>query len=109
MGTTNRSTDAHAWGPTGTREPVFAWTPPDPTAGRAVLGRVTPEREGGTPPDRLRVGTYLASSVTAVALYELVTEEVGRRLGVPSGARPPRQWTPAILPPSDRPIPATTT
>jgi phosphonate transport system substrate-binding protein len=84
MGTTNRSTDAHAWGPTGTREPVFAWTPPDPTAGRAVLGRVTPECEGGSPPDRLRFGTYLASNVTAVALYELVTEEVGRRLGVPS-------------------------
>ena len=83
MGTTNRSTDVHAWGATGTREPVFAWTPPDPTGGRAVLGRVMPEREGGTPPDRLRFGTYLASNVTAVALYELVTEEVGRRLGVP--------------------------
>ncbi|MGH2675662.1 MAG: PhnD/SsuA/transferrin family substrate-binding protein [Actinomycetota bacterium] len=43
-----------------------------------------PEREGGTPPDHLRFGTYLASNVTAVDLYELVTEEVGRRLGVPS-------------------------
>jgi phosphonate transport system substrate-binding protein len=32
----------------------------------------------------LRFGTYLASNPTAVGVYELVTEEVGRRLGVPS-------------------------
>jgi phosphonate transport system substrate-binding protein len=32
----------------------------------------------------LRFGTYLASNVTAVGLYELVTEEVGRRLGLPT-------------------------
>ncbi|MGH2653118.1 MAG: PhnD/SsuA/transferrin family substrate-binding protein [Actinomycetota bacterium] len=45
---------------------------------------MTPERQGGTAPDRLRFGTYLASNATAIGLYELVTEEVGRRLGVPS-------------------------
>jgi phosphonate transport system substrate-binding protein len=84
MGTSHKSADTHAWATTGTREPVFAWMPSDPTAGRALLGRVRPEREGGPPPDRLRFGTYLASNVTAVVLYELVTEEVGRRLGVPS-------------------------
>lgn len=38
------------------------------------------EREGGL--DRLRFGTYLASNVAAVALYEVVTEEVGRRLHI---------------------------
>jgi len=84
MGTSHRSADTHAWATTGTREPVFVWTPSDPTAGRALLGRVRPEREGGPPPDRLRFGTYLASNVTAVDLYEQVTEEVGRRLGVAS-------------------------
>ncbi len=75
---------AHAWATTDTREPVFAWTPPDPAAGRALLGRVTPEPQRETPLDRLRFGTYLASNDTTVALYELVTEQVGRRLGVPA-------------------------
>jgi phosphonate transport system substrate-binding protein len=84
MGTPHRSTETHAWGTPAPREPVFAWTPPDPTAGRALLGRVRPERERGTPLDRLRFGTYLASNPTAVGLYELVTEAVGRRLGVAS-------------------------
>jgi phosphonate transport system substrate-binding protein len=83
---TDRSTDpGHAWGTTGSREPVFAWTPSGPAAdGRAVLERVRGKREGGARLDRLRFGTYLASNVTAVALYELVTEEVGRRLGLPT-------------------------
>jgi phosphonate transport system substrate-binding protein len=87
MGTPQRSTDTgHAWGPSGalgSREPVFTWTPSGPAAdGRAVVERVTGER--GDRLDRLRFGTYLASNVTAVALYELVTEEVGRRLGLPT-------------------------
>jgi phosphonate transport system substrate-binding protein len=34
--------------------------------------------------NRLRFGTYLASNDTAVGVYELVTEEVGRRLGFPT-------------------------
>ena len=89
MGTSRRPTDTDsAWGTTGTvgsREPVFTWTPSDPAADvGAVLGRVTGEREGGARLDRLRFGTYLASNVTAVALYELVTKEVGRRLGLPT-------------------------
>jgi ABC-type phosphate/phosphonate transport system substrate-binding protein len=40
-------------------------------------------REGASL-DRLRFGTYLASNATAVALYELVSEEVGRRLNIPT-------------------------
>lgn len=72
-------------GPVGSREPVFTWTPSGPaTDDRAVLDAVTGEGEGGTTLDRMRFGTYLASNVTAVALYELVTEEVGRRLSVPT-------------------------
>jgi phosphonate transport system substrate-binding protein len=77
----------HGWGSTGavwTREPVFTWTPSGPAAdGRALLGRVA-QREGGATPDRLRLGTYLVSNATTLALYELVTEEIGRRLGVPT-------------------------
>lgn len=77
----------HGWGSAvavATREPVFTWTPSGPAAdGRAVLGRVVP-REGGASPDRLRFGTYLVSNATTLALYELVTEEVGRRLGLPT-------------------------
>jgi phosphonate transport system substrate-binding protein len=77
----------HGWGSTGaagTREPVFTWTPSGPAGdGRADLGRVG-QREGAARVDRLRFGTYLASNDTAVALYELVTEEVGRRLGLPT-------------------------
>jgi len=77
-----------AWGITGgigSREPVFTWTPSGPAAdGRAVLDRVLGVREGGRSLDRLRFGTYLASNATAVALYELVTEEVGRRLRLPT-------------------------
>jgi phosphonate transport system substrate-binding protein len=77
----------HGWGSTGavgTGEPVFTWTPSGPAGdGRAVLGRVAP-REGGASPDRLRFGTYLVSNTTTLALYELVTEEVGRRLGLPT-------------------------
>jgi phosphonate transport system substrate-binding protein len=84
MGRADTSTEMQAWGTPAPREPVFAWTPSDPTAGRALLGRVRRERGRGTPIDRLRFGTYLASNPTAVGLYQLVTEEVGRRLGVPS-------------------------
>jgi phosphonate transport system substrate-binding protein len=77
----------HGWGTTGavgTREPVFTWSPSGPAAGgRAVLGRVAP-REGGASPDRLRFGTYLVSNATTLALYELVTEEVGRHIGLPT-------------------------
>jgi phosphonate transport system substrate-binding protein len=85
MRTSHRSAGTRdAWGvATDAREPVFEWTPSDTAGGRAILGRVG-EREGGARPDRLRFGTYLASNVTAVALYELVTEEVGRRLGLPT-------------------------
>ena len=62
---------------------MFTWTPSDAAAdGRVLLERVTEERDGGLPLDRLRFGTYLASNDAAVSLYELVTEEVGRRLGV---------------------------
>ena len=77
-----------AWdstGPVGSREPVFTWTQSVPaTDDRAVLDRPTGKREGGTSLDRLRFGTYLGSNVTAVALNELVTEEVGRRLSLPT-------------------------
>jgi phosphonate transport system substrate-binding protein len=77
------SSAARAWGTTRTRDPVFSWTPSESEAGRAVLARVTP-RPGGEPVDRLRFGTYLASNDAAVDLDETVTEEVGRRLGVPT-------------------------
>jgi phosphonate transport system substrate-binding protein len=85
MGTPHSSTKAgRAWGETGTRESVFTWTPSGPaTDARALLGRVG-EREGGAAPDRLRFGTYLASNEATITLYEVVTEEVGRRLGVPT-------------------------
>jgi phosphonate transport system substrate-binding protein len=77
----------HGWGSAGTvgtQEPAFTWTPSGPaTDARAVLGRVR-EREGGAVPDRLRFGTYLASNDATISLYEVVTEEVGRRLGVPT-------------------------
>jgi len=83
--TSHRPTETgNPWGTTGSREPVFTWTPPGPAAhGRAVLERVA-EREGEAAPDRLRFGTYLASNDAAIALYEVVTEEVGRRLGLPT-------------------------
>ncbi|MGH2655835.1 MAG: PhnD/SsuA/transferrin family substrate-binding protein [Actinomycetota bacterium] len=42
------------------------------------------QREGGASPDRLRFGSYLVSNATTLALYELVTEEVGRRLDLPT-------------------------
>jgi phosphonate transport system substrate-binding protein len=48
------------------------------------LERITDGGDGGRPLDRLRFGTYLASNDTAVSLYQLVTEEVGRRLGLPT-------------------------
>jgi phosphonate transport system substrate-binding protein len=77
----------HGWGSTDavrTREPVFTWTPSGLAGeGQAILGRVAP-REGRGRPDRLRFGTYLVSNATTLALYELVTEEVGRRLGLPT-------------------------
>ena len=77
----------HGWGSAGavgTRDPVFTWTPSVAAAdGRAVLGRVA-QREGGASPDRLRFGSYLVSNATTLALYELVTEEVGRRLDLPT-------------------------
>ena len=77
----------HGWGSAGavgTRDPVFTWTPSVAAAdGRAVLGRVA-QREGGASPDRLRFGSYLVSNATTFALYELVTEEVGRRLDLPT-------------------------
>jgi phosphonate transport system substrate-binding protein len=77
----------HSWGSSGavgTRGPAFTWTPSGSAAdGGAVLGRVGP-REGEASPDRLRFGTYLVSNTTTLALYELVTEEVGRRLGLPT-------------------------
>jgi phosphonate transport system substrate-binding protein len=75
------------WGPAegvATREPAFTWTPPDgKAAGRAALRRVRPP-EGESSPDRLRFGSYLVSNDTTLALYELVTEAVGRRLGLPT-------------------------
>jgi phosphonate transport system substrate-binding protein len=85
MARSHRSTaTGDAWGTTGTWESVFTWTPSGPAAdARAALGRVG-EREGGAAPDRLRFGTYLASNDATIALYEVVTEEVGRRLGVPT-------------------------
>ncbi len=86
--TDQRSTETgHGWGTTGatgSRQPVFTWTPSRPAAdGRAALERVG-EREGAARVDRLRFGTYLASNDTTLALYELVTEQVGRRLGLPT-------------------------
>jgi phosphonate transport system substrate-binding protein len=88
MARSDRRVDTgHGWGSTGdvgTNDPVFTWTPSGPAAdGRDVLGRVL-QREGGASPDRLRLGTYLVSNGTTLALYELVTEEIGRRLGVPT-------------------------
>jgi phosphonate transport system substrate-binding protein len=85
MRTSHRSMETGtAWGTTGSRESIFTWTPSVPAPGaRAVLGRVG-EREGGGAPDRLRFGTYLASNDATIALYQVVTEEVGRRLGVPT-------------------------
>ncbi len=44
----------------------------------------TAEKETSTHLDRLRFGTYLASNATTLAFYELVTEEVGRHLGMPT-------------------------
>jgi phosphonate transport system substrate-binding protein len=73
MGDSQRQTvTGGGWGSTGgaeTPEPVFTWTP----SGPARDGR-----DAGL--DRLRFGTYLAPSVLPV--YEAVTEQVGRRLGV---------------------------
>lgn len=72
MGTSHRSTDtSRAWGTpgeVGAREAVFTWTPSGPGTG------------GGRTLDRLRFGTYLAPSLLPV--YEAVTEQVGRRLGM---------------------------
>lgn len=87
MATSDHRVDARpGWGSSGaveTREPVFTWTPPGPTKdGRAVLGRVARRDGGGI--DRLRFGSYLVSNDTTLALYELVAEEVGRRLGLPT-------------------------
>lgn len=66
-------------------EPVFTWTPPDPPPDRrALLEGVRARRGEDQRLDRLRFGTYLASNAAAVAVYELVTEEVGRRLGLPT-------------------------
>jgi phosphonate transport system substrate-binding protein len=85
MATSQMSTDAESgWGRAGGRERVFTWTPPGPATGAARLERVVGERLGGEPVDRLRFGTYLASNSTTLSLYELVTEEVGRRLGLPT-------------------------
>lgn len=85
MRASHRSTETgNAWGTTGSRESVFKWTPSGPAAdAKALLGRVG-EREEGAAPDRLRFGTYLASNDAAIVLYEVVTEEVGRRLGLPT-------------------------
>lgn len=70
-------------GRVGSRAPVFTWTSSGPASDdRAVLNDMRGEGERGTTLDCLRFGTYLASNVTAVALYELVTEEVGRRLSL---------------------------
>jgi phosphonate transport system substrate-binding protein len=79
------SDTSRAWttaGSSGDRQPVFSWRPSGPAAGSALLQRVTQDVDGTRPLDRLRFGTYLASNDTAVSLYELVTEEVGRRLGL---------------------------
>ena len=85
MGTPQKSADTGAaWGPAGAREPVFSWTPSGPATDGAVLEPVAGGREGAARLDRLRFGTYLASNVTTLAFYELVTEEVGRRLGLPT-------------------------
>jgi phosphonate transport system substrate-binding protein len=89
MGASHKSTEfPGSWGTpgeAGSREPVFTWTPPGPAAdGQALLDRVTPREGGDTRPDRLRFGTYLASNETTLGLYELVTEEVGRRLRLPT-------------------------
>ena len=70
------------WG-TGAADTVFAWTPPGPGATGLLEGiRLRPGAD--RPVDRLRFGTYLASNDATLRLYELVTEEVGRRLGVPT-------------------------
>jgi phosphonate transport system substrate-binding protein len=60
------------WGSTGgpgTQETVFTWKPSGPVGDSR-----------SSPLDRLRFGTYLAPSVLPV--YEAVTEQVGRRLGI---------------------------
>jgi phosphonate transport system substrate-binding protein len=62
---------------------VFTWTPASRADGRAVLARVA-AREREDRPDRLRFGTYLVSNAATMALYELVTEQVGRRLEIPT-------------------------
>jgi phosphonate transport system substrate-binding protein len=76
---------APAWGTTGgasNPDVVFSWVPPagrrgghDSAARAAIRAR---EADAGF--GRLRFGTYLAPSVLPV--YQAVTEEVGRRLGV---------------------------
>src|SRR5919106_190546 len=82
---TRRSTDpGHTWGDTTNRQPAFTWTPSDAAEGTALLERITERGDGGRPLDRLRFGTYLASNDTTASLYEVVTEEVGRRLGFPT-------------------------
>jgi phosphonate transport system substrate-binding protein len=76
---TNRLTDV-GWGKPGTGEPAFAWTPSD----AATVADVPSPGKAGAALDRLRFGTYLASNATTLALYELVTEEIGRHLGIPT-------------------------
>jgi phosphonate transport system substrate-binding protein len=84
MATSQRSTDTGSgWGRAGDREPAFTWVPPGPATGAALLEGVAGVHDGA-PIDRLRFGTYLASNVTTLAFYELVTEEIGRRLGLPT-------------------------
>jgi phosphonate transport system substrate-binding protein len=51
---------------------------------RVGVERLPGEDRAGRRFDRLRFGTYLASNDTAIDLYELVTEEIGRRLGLPT-------------------------
>jgi phosphonate transport system substrate-binding protein len=82
---TRRSTDpGPSWGDTTNRQPAFTWTPSDAAEGTALLERITERGDGERPLDRLRFGTYLASNDTTASLYEVVTEEVGRRLGFPT-------------------------
>jgi phosphonate transport system substrate-binding protein len=52
----------------------------DTRAPRRAVGRAARDDTGASSFDRLRFGTYLAPNVLPV--YETVTEEVGRRLGI---------------------------
>lgn len=56
---------------------------PDPVDFR--LGRVIdPEDRDGANPARLRFGTHLAANLTARGFHEFVTDEIGRRLAIPT-------------------------